>query len=96
MSLDADGLIKWGMGMGLAVFAWLYKGHENRLNSLEATRVLKADADEQRAALASDLKDFRIDTQRQLETLRVETNTKLEKLSDQLRALANDMARIKT
>lgn len=93
---DMSDIIKWVGGIGVTVLGWLYRGHENRLQSLEATREMKADADRQRRELREEVHDFRKDIGERLETIRVETNHTLGKLSDQISELATSAARKRT
>ncbi len=83
--IDVSELIKWVLGIVTALLAWLYKGHERRIASLEVTRVIKADADEQRRALRDEVKEFRGETNARLEGLR---NELLSRRSDDMRDLS--------
>jgi hypothetical protein len=80
---DVD-LFKWIGGVFLAGLGWLYRGHESRLHTLEATREVKADADAQRSALRSEVHDFRNETRVQFDTLRLATEVKREEIRTEL------------
>ncbi len=75
-SIDVSEIIRWAFAAVTALLAWLYKGHESRISSLEVTRVMKADADEQRQRLRDEVKEFRGETTVRLEFLRQEIANK--------------------
>lgn len=90
--MDMADIIKWIAGIGVTVLGWLYRGHENRLQSLESTREMKADADRQRRELREEVHEMGKDIGERLETIRIETNHTLGKLSDQITSLATSAA----
>lgn len=79
MSGDFDmGILKWFATAWGLVLAWLYRGHEQRLASLEVTREVKEDADKQRELLRKELHEFRNENRIGLEALRLDTVSKRE------------------
>lgn len=86
--IDWSRVFGWIIAVGGSIFAWLWKGHENRLTVLEQTRVLKADADHQRQELRDEIKEFRGDITGRFEALRTDSSGRFERLSSQLTDIA--------
>jgi hypothetical protein len=91
--MDWSKILGWAVGIGGGLFGWLWKGHENRLTSLETTRVLKADADHQRQELRDEIKEFRGDITGRFEALRADSSGRFERLSSQLTEIAGRLPR---